>query len=337
MSTDRLFLLLLRKALWGLELPEDALALNLQGWLDLYNFSVRQGLHTIIWDALDKEAIPSVIKAGWQKDVAKVEYGNRLMDAVIGAQRKAWETKGIAAQLMKGQTLAALYPVPQHRLCGDIDWYFPTEEDWEKALAAASAIKDVEPETDSDGDVHYTWQGVVIEHHREFHHLSTRKAKTYMAEHVQGSSPEIINLMTLNTHILKHAMVMGISYRQVADIAVAYTAYKGKVDGEEYKSHLEALGLMRWTELLHTLIVDEMGMPEEYLPFPLTHRRSTKSLQGILLRSRNLGALSGAQGKWKRLLSAVGNYCRAALLFVRIAPREFFARGESLAAGRLAR
>lgn len=337
MSTDRLFLLILRKALWGLELPQDALPRDIQGWLDLYNFSVRQGLHTILWDALDKESIPSVIRVNWQKDVSKVEYGNKLMDAVIGAQRKTWDKKGIDARLMKGQTLAAMYPYPEHRLCGDVDWYFPTSEDWDKALETVRSIKDVVPETDSDGDFHYTWQGVVIEHHRSFHHLSTRRARSYLRRIETGLGPELLNLLTLNTHIMKHAMVMGVSYRQVADIAMAYTAYRGSVDGAGYKLHLERLGLLKWTELLHTLLVEDLGMPCEYLPFPLERRRSTKRLQDILLRSRNLGASGSQTGRMNRLVKAVGNYMRAASLFIRIAPREFFARGESLAVGRLSR
>ena len=334
--SDAAFLSLLRKALFGTPLPEGTLNLDIEEWFGLYNVAARQGLHTIIWDAFPEGAVPEILAPKWKQTVQKVEKGNALMDAVVAAQKKAWEAKGIQAVLMKGQSLAALYPVPNHRLCGDVDWYFPTAKDWDAALALATKVSGAKPESDSDGDVHYTWQGVVIEHHRSFHHLSRAKACKYMAL-IEGEDPALLNLISINTHIMKHAMVMGISFRQVADLAMAYKACAGKIDGEAYRRHLEELGMLKWSALLHGTMVEVLGMPEEYLPYPIEKQVNTEELVGLIMRSRNLGATAQPVGGIKKLTLMLSNYAMAAKVFVPIAPGEFFARGESLAKGRLAR
>ncbi len=149
------------------------------------------------------DMMPVELAARWATEVLENERGYERMASVIDLQRRAWEKRGLEAVLQKGHSVAAYYPVPEHRSCGDIDWYFPRREDFRKACRVAQE-NGLELKWDSDGDVSYTLSGMVVEHHRKG---------------MPQDTPEQMLLM-LEDHVLKHAMVMGVGLKQVCDVAI---------------------------------------------------------------------------------------------------------------------
>ncbi len=61
----------------------------------------------------------------------------KRVKAVAEVQTKAWGNHSIRAVQLKGLTFAQLYPNPERRIQGDIDWWFPEEEGFERALEVA--------------------------------------------------------------------------------------------------------------------------------------------------------------------------------------------------------
>lgn len=341
--TYRAFVAMLRNALWARPIPDGIFPLDPQQWDELLAFSRKQGVLPILFDAIDvlpHGAAPSpVLLASWLLEVSDIERFNARLDSLTERIARFWKVHGVTAVLLKGQQIAHLYPVPAHRACGDIDWYFPTVKDWDAAREAVIAAG-AHVHEDSDGDIHYRSEGVTVEHHRRWNHVISVSGAEYLRSMETGYdewrganvlSPEL-NIVMLSLHILKHAMVLGVGFRQLCDLAMAYRHYKGRLDAARLQEIYAGIGLARWADLIHTVLRDEIGMPEEYLPFPIRHRVDTRRFISQVVRDGNLG-----MERTGTVLQKLGKYLGRTVLFIRYAPREVIGRNFSLFAGRLKR
>lgn len=312
-NTYNVFLALLRRSLWQAEDIAGKFPLTTAQWDEIYRMSWIQAVTGLMYDAIEdlpkNSGLTAAQIARWMSSVRFIEENNSMMSMAIDNMAAEWKSRNVTAIIQKGRNIARMYPKPEHRVSGDIDWYFPTRQDWEMALAM---VQSYSPETDSDGDLHYTRNGIVVEHHRH------------------GSDPEdpVSVLLMINEHILHHAMVMGIGYRHFCDMALGYKYYKGKYDPARLRKELKRQHLWRWTQLLNTFLVEVLGMPEEYLPFPVEGRHGTAVLEFLVINDGNLGMEKDHRMDGLNMRSK---------LFMNYAPVRFFSRWISLALGRLLR
>lgn len=312
-NTYNVFLALLRRSLWRAEDITGKFPLTSSQWDEIYRMSWVQAVTGLLYDAIEdlpkNSGLTAAQIARWMSSVRFIEENNSMMSVAIDNMALEWKSNDVTAIIQKGRNIARMYPNPEHRVSGDIDWYFPTRKDWEKALVM---VQNYKPEMDSDGDLHYTRNGIVVEHHRH------------------GSDPDdpVSVLIMINEHILHHAMVMGIGYRHFCDMALGYKYYQGKYDPEKLRKRLKKMHLLRWTQLLNTFMVEVMGMPEEYLPFPIKGRHGTAVLEFLVLNDGNLGMEKDHRMDGLNMRSK---------LFMSYAPLRFFSRWMGLAFGRLAR
>ncbi len=253
------FLKMLRNALWNRPI-EGWKKLSPEQWKELVALAKAHTIAGTLSDALnslpeDCDA-PSEVLEPWLVEVQRTEEAYALHSKIVGMQRRTWEGKGLKALLLKGLDSAAMYSVPEHRTCGDIDWYFGSAEDWKTAneIAAGNGCK---LEMDSDGDVHYTLSGVVVEHHRRWNDASSARARRVI-DALPPETPEA-QLIMRNVHILKHAMVGGIGLRQLCDLAMAYRHYDGQYDPASLTGKLREAGLGKWNGLLNAFLVKVIG------------------------------------------------------------------------------
>jgi len=269
-------------------------------WADVQNAAKRHGVTGIAYDAVARMPagrVPAKVAATWFLEAKRIEAANKKSAKTIETQQKEWEKNDITAILQKGLSVAALYPVPEHRSCGDIDWYLPKKSDWKKAKEVVRS-KGIKFETDSDGDIHYELAGVPIEHHRQGLDTST----------------SVNMLVMLNQHFMKHAMVMGIGLRHVCDLAVAYRLYdvwNGSEVGQKYYEKMDELGLQKWTRYLDHVIDFQ-----------------DNALMELVLADGNMG-----KDKKNRL----SGFRKRRRIFMRYAPAMFVDRWFSLAKGRIKR
>lgn len=325
------FVDLLRSSLWQKPLAEWE-PLNPIEWQELFDETRKQGLLGVIYDALPgNSGIPAQVAVNWLVYVRAIEKTASLQKAVAGAQAKAWNKRGIDAILLKGIAVAKLYPHPEHRTLGDIDWYFPTEEGWDIAREAA-LDNDCSPEMDSDGDVHYMLGGVVIEHHRRWNDASSEKARAAF-DSLDPLSP-IGQLILLSVHILKHALVGGIGLRQFCDLALAYKYYDGQYSRDELIALYESAGLSKWNKLIEGVLSDMLATPG--LEVAAGYEADVKSFEEIVLSDGNFGHHE-SEGDMERLFTMLKGLKTRRKFFGRFAYDEFKGRVFSLIRGRLRR
>lgn len=337
---------LLRAGLWDCsDWEEDLFPLDETEWEDLYRIACKQTVQGVVFEGIGK--LPEVwcpprkVLAKWLLTIERLAQEATRMEKRILEQACWWKQKGLTAILLKGQGIATMYLKPERRVSGDIDWYFPYPQEWMLACRMAEG-KGCAIETDSDGDIHYTWIDTLVEHHRHWENLSSPFQKSYLKEleksegYVDWEGTKVLapisNLLQLNTHILKHALVLGIGLRQLCDLAMAYRYYAGCYDTEKLRLQLKRLGLLKWTSLLHTVLVEVIGLPLQYLPYPLERQSDTDTLVRQIWKDGNLGMHRDMQqayqkkGTWERIRYIVGGGPEKISLFWKYTPAELFWR-----------
>lgn len=316
--TEDLLFRLLRAAIWNtpVSFPDGYPAG--EEWAHVFAMAKAHALHGILFDVIEKlpsdAGVPRRLAAEWMVATCEIERQNAKLKSVELCLRAMWNEHGIDAVLLKGSTIAEMYPVPEHRVCGDIDWWIPDSQ-WDKA-AGLIARKGCEIHYDSDGDSHYMFDGVVIEHHRN----------GLYADGYEGV------LIMLVGHVIHHAAVFGIGMRHLCDIAVAYRYCYGKYDADRYLDGLKKNGLLGFSRLLGAALALTLAMDLSLLP-QMTD--NVKISSNDVSRFVSMVLLDGDLGKENRR-TPCGVLSRGRL-FLRYAPMFFIKRWGRLMFGRLSR
>ena len=160
---------LLRKALFNhpILLPN----IDTEAWKLVYVFSVNHGVATFCFDAIETlpsdKLPPKSLLLKWALYVDKVEklYNNH-QEALYKLQQllKPYNVKILQ---LKGLSLSKMYPRPNHRECGDIDFYeVGSSGKVDKILESFGFKVDYRSKRHSKFD----YEGVPFENHRYFLH-----------------------------------------------------------------------------------------------------------------------------------------------------------------------
>jgi hypothetical protein len=240
--------------------------------------------------------------------VDSIEERNKRMNKVVAELYDLFSKNHITVFLMKGQGVADCYDNPLHRVCGDIDWSFPDNENYLRAYRLIEK-KNIKIERQAGFSAFYTWKGFVIEHHQYLPDINNPLISNYLRSMYQQQYSDSIFLdldgqkvllvspvlthLSVNTHILKHLLAFGISIRQLCDSARVCYTYHNKNDAESLKKIYHKLGIYHWIQMLNNLLVNYLGMPEDCLPFPLINKRKADMMMKDMLQSGSFGFYGG--------------------------------------------
>ena len=263
---------LLQAGLWGTfdEAVASAFPLSAGEWERVFTLARQQTVTGIAFRGLDflpEEAAPPMgIMAKWMAHADRVEQSNRVMNETVAKLYGHFASAGVEAVLQKGQGIAAMYPEPLLRECGDIDLYFPGHDGVSDPLAGIDgAVRERQP----DDSWSYVVDGIIVEHHTDLLDIQSPRAKRYVQKLIKekgfekvvtGDGVEVlvpapeVNLLLLSSHILKHAFGVGIGLRQFCDYAVARRYYEGRVNPQEMREIWKKTGLEKWQSLLEEFI-----------------------------------------------------------------------------------
>src|SRR5690606_8883619 len=131
-------LFLLRAGLWKeREIEDDVFSLSPAEWTDVYRASERHTIEGVVFDGVQR--LPVEIQPQrelllkWIVRVDQIERHNKKMNTCIKEQLDIFASKQIYPVLLKGQGVAACYDIPEHRVCGDVDWYFERKPHYAQA------------------------------------------------------------------------------------------------------------------------------------------------------------------------------------------------------------
>lgn len=281
----RVFFHLLQTGLWGQMKLSRNIILNAEDWQKIYQQAITHTVEGIIYDSFsflsDQQLPPPKLRLKWAVRVDQIERNNAKMNQVIGDQYQEFRNNGLYPILQKGQGVAQAYRLPNHRVCGDIDWYF--ENDGYKAARSFIKQKSISVQDTKGYSLNYAFNDQFVEHHSQLfdirnpfkqHFLKTLENKyrdrydtlKLGSLNIHLLAPEI-QLLQVTAHILKHLISFGMGLRQFCDVANLYIFYFGKIDCQALKNIYKEAGILKWIHVLHQVLVDEIGLPKEYLPF----------------------------------------------------------------------
>ena len=303
-----IFFVLLRAGLWG-KAPEDLseFPLNRERWNKLFEIAKKQTVTGIVYHGVtmlpEKFMPPQELMIRWVAEVERIEQNNHKTNLALQKLLRLFRDECLRPIVLKGQSVAAMYETPSLRECGDIDIFFDSQEDASDALAILKE-KGITYERHADQSISYVWEGVVVEHHTVLFDLHRPKSRKYankfikkfrhmripLHEHTKMTVlAPMPYLITLNTHILKHTLGMGVGLRQLCDLARAYYYLNGKVEHHTMRDTFKTLGLTKWSKLLHAFIVKHIGLPWQYQPYISLQDIDTAPLFSIIRESGNFG------------------------------------------------
>lgn len=304
------FFCVLRLGLWeqAQERVEDFFPISDLHWEKLYQLAMKHTVEGVLFDGLQKlptAYLPTkALLLRWTVRVDAIERRNLWMNKVIVAQSHFFKEQKLSIMLLKGQGLARCYPNPNRRICGDIDWYVTEKKDYE-SLYKILQERNLKPEKQAGFSFSAVWKNCDTEVHQRMFDLHNPFLGRYLKKLEKEQQADALSLtwgdtavalpsvllsfVQVNAHILKHLLSFGIGMRQLCDSARLCFYYADQVDGEQLQKIYERLGIKKWIDLLHCLLVKDIGLDPKYLPFPLVDAVDAQWMMDEILTAGNFG------------------------------------------------
>ena len=310
------FFALLRAGLWNREPESDCFPLSPEVWKRVYMLACKQTVEGIVYDGVmrlpEHYFPPRDLLLKWVVRVDSIEERNRQMNKAVGELFELFTKNHITAFLVKGQGVAACYEEPLHRMCGDIDCFFPDKQHFERA-AGLIAANGINVDKQAKFSKVYSWRGFWVEHHSRLLDIDDplripylrrllRQEYAYAGRLTLHEQPillpsPLLTHLSVNAHILKHLLTSGLGVRQLCDSARICCAYHPEIEAGSLKKVYGKSGIYRWMLLLNSLLVNHLGMPEAYLPFPVAPSQKADWMMKDILQSGNFGLYGGPVSK----------------------------------------
>ena len=309
MRREDIFFGILRSVVWGttVEVPADT------DWQGVLNLAARQKcLHAFsIWTKTHKIATPfdKQLQPAIFAVMARAVRLNHLAADVIALLAE----HHIPAVLIKGYSLATLYPDSDMRDFGDVDIYVGEENYLRAAEIVTAAYPEAYWHSDLRGGIHYILvldesQDRVVELHRvtmEFHDQKanalyqafTRKYLTATGStiDVYGKSVPVpsaaYNALYVFMHAWHHFESTGVGFRQLADWALCLKQAHQQSTPEDWQSLTQEIDTIltalhmktAWQTFGHVL-VNQLHLPIDAFPIYTTdyQRRAERLLRQLL-------------------------------------------------------
>lgn len=302
-----IFFQLLRIGLWGEGKPTLVKPLSIEDWNSILKYASNHTVEGVIYDSFpfltEDQLPPASLRLKWAVRMDQIERHNAKMNAIIAEQFLTFEKEGIRPILQKGRGVASYYRIPDHRISGDIDWCFE-EDDYSKARNFLKK-RDVNFKDTPDFSLDYNWNGIHVEHHKrkfDFRNPFKKKYLNKLLEDYRAVQVRIVindipirllaqelQLLQVNIHILKHLITYGISLRQFCDSARLYYSVLPNIDGQVLHEIYKKTGMLKWSHLLHKLLVDYIGLPKSAIPFPYPKETHINWMLDEVWHSGNFG------------------------------------------------
>ncbi|WP_448137031.1 nucleotidyltransferase family protein [Sphingobacterium siyangense] len=343
-----IFFQLLRIGLWGKGRLSMTQPMTSEDWNTIRKYAINHTVEGIIYDSFsfleEQQLPPQSLRMKWVVRMDNIERQNEKMNTVIAEQFTLFSAMGLRPILLKGQGIASCYRIPNHRTCGDVDWYFDNNG---YAEARDYLKKNSIKFRDTAGfSLDYAWRNICIEHHKKLFDIRSPFKLNYLRRlkedyrdleqtltiedtSIRLLAPEL-QLLQVNGHILKHMISFGIGLRQLCDSARLYHASHTTIIKEDLLEMYTKSGIIDWIHLLHKILIEYLGLPIDAIPFPYPENLNADWMMTEIWYSGNFGfhderfedgkiinAISSLPEGPKRLWKNFNRY-------VRYAPQEVF-------------
>lgn len=305
--TEKILLSLIRNELWEQDVS-----------IDIPNEEKERLLIEAQGQAVVGMVINSLIRNNIEMGRATVLKAVALLSKIKQLNNKHYsELKDFAERMngknmdyivVKGQTIAELYPNPNVRIAGDIDFlcYDKNYDDIKAELEDLFCIK--LPKIIIEKEVAFTRNGILYELHKDLIIFRYKKHNDFWKEELSKSLTikcfsnnsdvcilePTINVAYVFAHLFFHFIKGGIGLRHLCDLAVMLHHYKNDIDKERLESILKGTGIFNAFIAFGSVLIDYIGLPKNEFPFDISckYEKKGKVIMTHVLKVGNFGRKS---------------------------------------------
>lgn len=284
------FLELYRAAVWKTDIDE-ALFQETADWSTIKRLMKIQTVEGIVAQSVSR--LPAAMRPEHNTyfnmivQAARIEEENKHMNRCLNELFAACRAHRISAYLLKGQGVGLRYPEPLLRHSGDIDLFFLTPRDYEKALKELHKTLSV-PLLDVDKKrkhAYFLYKGIPVELHGAIYGAVNRQClrrtmpwtrkcfALYRAITWQHEGENIIlppahfDALFIFLHLARHYFGSAVGLRQLTDWMRYLYVQWGELNVKKLKEDIEHLGLKKVWSVFGTMAVNHLGFPKDKMPF----------------------------------------------------------------------
>ena len=302
-DNQEMLLALVRCGMWGtgVDLPVDKIE-----WSKVVRMAKSQSVlgivaKMILVDRSVSSVIPNELRLKLKSFIVSNVMTSDIMTETIKKVVSAMNDAGLHPVLLKGHGLAANYPYPQLRQCGDVDLYVGPE----KSVAAYEVLRlmtdAIEPESSARWGRHFSafFDEIEIEVHRHTSsHAVGKYTKVYKAAAEKGFNKDLsempfgdvvvktpsvnFNAYYIFDHLFEHFMTSGIGLRHLCDWVMFLHRYKDSLDREYLRDLLVEMDMLEPWQAFGCIIVRYLGFPVEEFPFYADSEKADRIFEYIL-------------------------------------------------------
>lgn len=274
-------------------------------------------------DLLINDASLKAMKLQWIGNMMAQE--RRYNANFIAAKDLAelYDDNEICTYILKGLSIAQLYPVPSHRFSCDMDCFLLSKENMSVAYESGNSIvKAIGCNVDADYYKHsvFAYKGLAVENHRYCCSVKrskrTRELERYLESLLNGYAPEYIKgtkmalpprmfqALFMIEHANGHFLYSKMSMKHICDWAMMRKAFKETLDWAEFGRQCQRFGLYNFVECMNHLAdyvlgvcrYEDLSTIEKRV---LTDTMSEMHLSSNKMRQRVEKAIGVLQSSWK--------------------------------------
>lgn len=325
---------LLRNALWGTEetIPKELPGKETE---ELLAAAEEQTVGGLVVDALIRNDVR--MPQEWVFEVVGLDAQNKQANKELNDELKQLIKLPLKDYVVvKGQTIAAVYPDASLRMPGYIDFLVHDYEEAKEVIKREWGI-DL-PAWLVDREYAFERGCATYEIHDNLIAFGSRKHQRcweelmkhpYVNVNVDGAQiPTLeptVNAIYVFIHLFFHFLREGVSLRQFCDWAMVLHHYRKKIKREYLSEQLERLALNKAYRAFGIVLVDELGLPAEDFPFVLSgeDRKWKEMILKDIFRGGNFGKLNHqAQSSWFFKLETICVAVRNTFRYYRLCPSE---------------
>lgn len=324
----------LRNALWRIDnyVPKE---LSEKEVSRLITLAEEQTVSGLVVDSIIKNDIK--IPQEWVFEAVGIDIQTKQANKQLNDELKEFVVLPLKDYVVvKGQTIAAIYPEPLARMSGDIDFLvkdYPAAKELLKkewGIELPSKLVDREFAFEHGGATYEIHDQLIVfgsrKHQRFWNELLKRPCGYVTIDGVQiPTLAPTVNDIYVFVHLFFHFLREGVSLRQFCDWAMVLHHYRVEIDRKDLTHALDQLELVKAYKALGCILVDDLGLPEEDFPFKLDEedRKWHDKLLDDIFKGGNFGKLNHqAKSTWKYKIETIGVALRNTFKYYRLCPSE---------------
>lgn len=304
---------LLSSALFD-RLPEQALFAEGCDWQAVARLAKEQSILALVVGSMLRLPREMQPERGLRLELALAEdmiathaqRHHRRLQAVY----RDYEAEGFFVVMLKGVTMANLYPRPELRSLGDVDLFLPREGEYERANEWIRS-RGYQLFGSSVYEQAYKRDKLVVENHRlltyfgipHYDKLMTAivadidRQDAWAYTTIEGQRyrtlPLELNAVYVFHHILHHFSYLGIGLRQICDWVLLMQHYGSSLDVDVFTDYATRLDLLRPMRYFALMAVEYLGASPDTFPFALPRDEDARAMAKLIIEDTFVGGNFG--------------------------------------------